>query len=134
VTKKAPSSPAPRKRSSGHESSSSTRRTPQPPPKAQPPAHTASPTPVAAPALGQILTEEQKSEYRRSYEVSSEAARKTLSPLSVRKLTPEQKDTLARVQSFLRQADEARGRDWSLAAQLARRAELLAQDLVATVR
>jgi hypothetical protein len=90
--------------------------------------------PVAAPALGQILTEEQKAVYRRSYEVSSETARKTLSSLIARQLTSEQRDTLARVQSFLRQADEAKGRDWSLAAQLARRAELLAQDLVANVR
>jgi hypothetical protein len=71
---------------------------------------------------------------RRSYQQSAQFARQTLSQLSGRALSQDQADTANRVRSFLSQADEAQSKDASVAAQLARRAELLARDLLNSFR
>jgi len=92
---------------------------PPPPSPTQPP-----------PAFGQILTPQQQTEFRRSYQQSAQFARQTLSQLSGRALSRDQADTANRIRSFLSQADEAQSKDPSAAAQLARRAELLARDLL----
>jgi hypothetical protein len=84
--------------------------------------------------LGEILTDEQKAEYRRTFQQSDSAARQLLSNITGRTLNSDQQDVLARIRSFLEQATEAANSDWSLAAQLARRAELLARDLASTIR
>jgi len=112
---------------------------PQPPSPAQV-AHPPKPKPVPAqppappPAFGQILTPQQQTELRRSYQQSAQFARQTLSQLSGRALSQDQADTANRVRSFLSQADEAQSKDPSVAAQLARRAELLARDLLNSIR
>jgi hypothetical protein len=82
------------------------------------------------PAFGQILTPQQQTEFRRSYQQSAQFARQTLSQISGRALTREQADTATRIRSFVSQADEAQANDPAVAAQLARRAELLARDLL----
>jgi len=100
-----------------------------PKPKADPVQAPAQPPP-SPPAFGQILTPQQQTEFRRSYQQSAQFARQTLRELSGRPLTRDQADTANRIRSFLSQADEAQSKDPSAAAQLARRAELLARDLV----
>ena len=92
------------------------------------------PPPPPPPAFGQILTPQQQTEFRRSYQQSAESARQTLSQLSGRPLSRDQAETANRVRSFLSQADEAQSKDPSAAAQLARRAELLARDLLNSFR
>jgi hypothetical protein len=79
--------------------------------------------------LGQLITEEQKAEYRRTYDESAGEATRLLTSFSTRKLMKDQLDTVARIRSFLQQATEARATDWSLAANLARRAAVLAREL-----
>jgi hypothetical protein len=96
--------------------------TPTPPPVVQP----APPKP----ALGQILTQQQQAEARKAYLASSQSARQALARIQGRALTRDQADSANRVRSFLSQAEEAQAKDPATAAQLARRAELLARDLV----
>lgn len=106
-----------------------------PPPKPKPePAQAPAQPPPPPPAFGQILTPQQQTELRRSYQQSAQFARQTLSQLSSRALSQDQADTANRVRSFLSQADEAQSKDPSVAAQLARRAELLARDLLNSFR
>jgi len=108
---------------------------PAPPPPAQPSATPPSPTPTPPPpAFGQILTSQQQAEFRRSYQQSAQSARQALSQVSGRPLTRDQADTANRIRSFLSQADEAQPRDPAAAAQLARRAELLARDLLSSLK
>lgn len=105
------------------------------PPKPKPEPAPAPAQPVAPPpAFGQILTPQQQTELRRSYQQSAQFARQTLSQLAGRALSQDQTDTANRVRSFLSQADEAQSKDASVAAQLARRAELLARDLLNSLR
>ena len=105
------------------------------PPKPKPiPAQAPAQPPPTPPALGQILTPQQQTEFRRSYQQSAQAARQALSQLSGRALTRDQADTANRIRSFLIQADEAQPKDPSTAAQLARRAEILARDLINSIR
>jgi hypothetical protein len=85
------------------------------------------------PVLGQMMTEEQKAEYRRMYETNANEANRILSSFSMRKLAGEQVETLARIRSFLQQAAEARMTDWPLAANLARRAAVLAIELAGRI-
>jgi hypothetical protein len=75
------------------------------------------------------MTEEQKAEYRRAYEANTTEATRVLLTVSARKLVKEQLETVTRIRSFLQQAGEARATDWSLAANLARRAAILAREL-----
>jgi hypothetical protein len=106
-----------------------------PPTKPKPePAQAPAQPPPPPPAFGQILTPQQQTELRRSYQQSAQFARQTLSQLSGRALSQDQADTANRVRSFLSQADEAQSKDPSVAAQLARRAELLARDLLNSFR
>ena len=106
-----------------------------PPPKPKPdPAQAPAQPPAPPPAFGQILTPQQQTELRRSYQQSAQFARQTLSQLSGRALSQDQAETANRVRSFLSQADEAQSKDPSVAAQLARRAELLARDLLNSFR
>ena len=105
------------------------------PPKPKPdPAPAPAQPPAPPPAFGQILSPQQQTEFRRAYQQSAQSARQTLSQLSGRALSRDQADTANRIRSFLSQADEAQAKDPSVAAQLARRAELLARDLLNSFR
>ena len=101
-----------------------------------PPAATPAPTPQPAPPpqLGEIMTAAQQSEMNRAVDQSVGAARATLARIRARRLTGDQSETAARIRTFAGQADQARKTDLRLAVQLARRAEVLARDLEASVR
>jgi hypothetical protein len=75
------------------------------------------------------MTNEQKAEYRRAYDAHASEANRILLSVSARKLVKEQIETVTRIRSFLQQAREATATDWSLAANLARRAAILAREL-----
>jgi Tfp pilus assembly protein PilF len=79
--------------------------------------------------LGQLISEEQRTEYQRAYEVDTNEANKILLSFSSRKLARDQTDSVTRIRSFLQQAAEARANDWALAANLARRAAILAREI-----
>ncbi len=102
-----------------------------PKPKPVPPAPVPTPAPAPKPpAFGEILTPQRQAEANRAYEASAKGARQSLERIGGRALTREQLDTVTRIRSFLKQAEEARAKDPGTAAQLARRAEILANDLV----
>jgi len=79
------------------------------------------------------MTEEEKAQHRRTYEANASEANRILSSLSKRKLVADQIETVARIKLLLQQAAEAVATDLSLAANLARRAALLANELTARV-
>ena len=129
ATQPAPPPPAaPKKRSSSPRTSSGASKSApsvlKPQPVETPPAGT-----MREPVLGQLITEEQKAEYRRTYDENAGEANRILLSFSAKKLLKDQVDTVARIRSFLQQAGEARSTDWSLAANLARRAVILAREL-----
>ena len=62
------------------------------------------------------------------------AARAALGRIRGRQLSSEQSETAERIKTFAEQADQARKTDLRSAVQLARRAEVLARDLEATIR
>lgn len=90
----------------------------------------------AAPALqlGEVMTPEQRAELRRAFDEGSAQARQLLGKLEGRALTAEQADSAARVKSFLSQAESLLEADPRSAAELARRAALLARDLAGGIR
>ncbi len=95
-----------------------------PPPPAPPPD---SPPP---PRLGQIFTAEQLREYRRNLDESLERVRKVLVTVVGKNLNRDLTEMVGRIQTFQRQAGQARETDLVTAVNLARRADLLAQDLL----
>jgi len=107
------------------------RRTPPPvratapPPAAIPPE-----PPPAAPRLGQIFTADQLRTYNRELEESLDRVKKVLGTVAGKNLNSEQTQMVRRIQTFQRQAEQAREQDLVTAVNLARRADLLAQDLV----
>jgi len=84
--------------------------------------------------FGQILSADEKMQYRTMYERSSSAARDILKSLTGRELAGDTQASVGRIRSFLAQAQEAATTDWSAAAQLAYRAEVLARDLVRLIQ
>ena len=80
--------------------------------------------------FGTILSADERNEYRAMYERSASAARELLKGLRARDLAGDATASVGRIRSFLEQAQEAASTDWSAAAQLAHRAEILARDLV----
>jgi type IV secretory pathway VirB10-like protein len=92
------------------------------------------PEPPSVQELGRILSPDDKARFREVYERSWLAARELLASLSGRVLTADQRDSAGRIRSFLKQAQETGASDWSAAAQLARRAEVLARDLVRVIQ
>lgn len=90
--------------------------------------------PAPAPPLGQMLSQEERTELTRSLDRNQSDARLAMSRLSGHTLTSEQLQSLNLVQALLAQADKARHTDLAMAAELARRAGLLARDLLNSVR
>jgi hypothetical protein len=86
--------------------------------------------PPAPPArLEEVLTEERRRQLETDFSRSVAQARTTLNQTNGRSLTSVQRQTSERIKTFLQQADQAKKGDLATAVQLARRAELLAQDL-----
>lgn len=114
---------------------------PQPapiPPKPKPAVQTPKPqAPAPAPAppsFGQILSPQQQTELRNSYQQNAQFARQVLGQVKGRALSREQAETANRIRSFLSQADEAQAKDPATASQLAQRAQILARDLQSALR
>ncbi len=101
------------------------------PPK---PAPTPTPSPApdvpAPPKLGQIFTADQLREYNRALDDSLERVRRVLGALAGKNLNAEQSEIANRIRTFQRQAEQAREQDLVTAVSLARRADLLANDLL----
>lgn len=94
---------------------------------AEPAAQPAPPSP--APVLEEVLPGDESRRLRQNLAAYQAAARNALAAIKGRRLSREQNETAARIQAFLRQSEEAEGRDIAAAAELARRAALLAEDL-----
>lgn len=84
--------------------------------------------------LGTVLTPQQRAEYIHALEQSLVHAEADVTSLKGKSLTTEQSAAMDRIASFINQARENRDADPALAARLAERAELLARDLVGSVR
>jgi hypothetical protein len=82
----------------------------------------------------QIYTAEERREFLRDMDDSLAKVRQALARVGNRNLSAELRDVLNRIQTFQRQAEEERDRDPAAAASLARRADLLAQDLLGRLR
>jgi hypothetical protein len=106
------------------------RRTPPPVRATAPPPVVIPPEPPPTPRLGQIFTADQLREYNRALEESLDRVRKVLGTVAGRNLNPELTQIVNRIQTFQKQAEQAREQDLVTAVNLARRADLLAQDLV----
>ncbi len=104
------------------------RRNP-PPARATQPAATAPPEVPPTPRLGQIFTAEQLREYNRALDESLDRVRRVLGTVAGRNLNPELAEIVSRIQTFQKQAEQAREQDLVTAVNLARRADLLAQNL-----
>ena len=108
---------------------------PRPTPAAPPVAPSAPPpTPIPAPSLGAILSPELRRKLDAAYQSDLTQANAVLSRLNGRTLTPEQNDTVNRARAFITQAAQYHNRDLTTAAELARRAKVLTQDLARTLR
>lgn len=118
--------PQPRRRNSRPAPASAPVNTPKAAPAEEPAA--------PAPQLGEVMTPGQRAELRRAFDEASAQARQSLSKLEGRALTAEQAESAARVKSFLSQAESLLEADLRSAAELARRAALLARDLAGAIR
>jgi hypothetical protein len=114
-------------------------RFPAPPPArpARPVANIPKPQPApnetpSAPSLrlSQTLTPEEFRRNTQDLEKYTESVKSLLAKVAGKKLTSDQKDIAERVQTYLTQAEQARDQDLVTAVNLARRADLLAKDLV----
>lgn len=116
---------------------------PPPPPRraATPPPPKPSPSPSAppnapevpqpaAPKLTQIFTDDQLKEYNKALDDSLERVRQALAVVGAKRLNREQREIAGRVQVFQKQAEMAREQDLVTAVNLAKRADILAQDLL----
>ena len=105
------------------------RTLPPAPPQAAPPAEPQVQT-SPPPQLGEILSGAQRRQYEADYAQSLSRARSALQQASGKSLSPTQRETVERIQTFIRQAEESKGKDLATALQLARRADVLGQDLL----
>lgn len=106
------------------------KRPPTPPPKVQATAPAPEPPATVAPRLGQIFTPGQLKEYNRTLQESFARVDKALARLNGKRLSPEQSETADRIRTFRKQAEQAREQDLVTAVSLAKRADLLAKDLI----
>jgi hypothetical protein len=97
-------------------------------PKPQPAPNETPSTPALR--LSQILTPEESKRNNQELDQYTESVKKALTKMAGRNLTPEQRDIAERVQTYLTQAEQAREKDLVTAVNLARRADLLAKDLL----
>jgi hypothetical protein len=101
---------------------------PVPAPPTQPPA-----PPPPSPQLGEILTDRHRNELESDLNQYLSRARAAVSRASGRPLTAAQKESVDRIKTFIQQAVEAQPKDLPSAVLLARRADLLSEELVKTL-
>lgn len=89
---------------------------------------------AAIPVLRPILTDEQKAEYLQATNESLKRARENLALLKKQPPRTLEVEDLRRIEEFIRLAEESRSVDPIRAYELARRAEVLSQDLMRRAR
>jgi hypothetical protein len=92
------------------------------------------PAPQLPPQLQEILPADRRKQYEAEYSQGMARANQALKQVSKRTLDASHQEMAARVRTFLTQAQAARGKDLSTALQLARRADLLGQELLKSLR
>jgi len=92
------------------------------------------PAPTPAPSLGAILSVEDRRRLDSQYRDDLGQANRILGRLNVKALNAEQRDSFNRAQAFILQANQYHDRDLATAAELARRARVLTQDLANSLR
>jgi hypothetical protein len=95
----------------------------------KPPVTPVQETPVS-PRLAQIFTAEQVRENTRTLDETLNRVARELAIVEGKNLTADQKETVERVRTFRKQAEQVREQDLPTAVGLARRADLLAKDLL----
>jgi hypothetical protein len=99
---------------------------PKPPPVVTPPVE-AAPVP---PKLAQMYTPEEQRENTRTLDEYLGRVDQELAKLDGKNLTAEQKETVLRIRTLRKQAEQAREQDLLTAVSLAKRADLFAKDLL----
>ena len=118
---------------------------PSPPAPPQTPKNTPPPKPAARtvtppapsvppPQIQEIISAEQRRQYETEFSESVSRADAALKRVSATTRDASQRNTADRIRTFLAQANSARGNDISTALQLARRADLLAQELLKSLK
>jgi hypothetical protein len=108
-------------------------RRPAPPPVTAPKPAAQGPVPPdapVAPKLAQMLTPEEQRENVRTLDESLDRVNRALVIVEGKNLTADQKEEAERIRTFRKQAEQAREQDLLTAVSLARRADLLAKDLL----
>src|SRR5579862_2178381 len=99
------------------------------PPKPTP--TTPAPDQPEQPTLGPIFTATEKRDYNKSIDDSLEHVRRDLAALARKNLNPDQQKEINLISTFLKQAEQAReAQDLTTAVNIAKRAEVLAADLL----
>lgn len=127
VPKPPEAKPVPRRRPKAGAKPVAKEKLPQPDPGS-------SAAPVAAPKLGEMLTDAQRADLGKQCDEALRRVNAGLAGLGDKRLSQESMDTLERVRAFVRQAEQARGRDPQSALQLAQRAEVLLADVLRSAR
>ena len=86
------------------------------------------------PKLEDLLTDAQRADLTKKCDQAMQSARNILTRLAARTLPAEAVESVSRVRVFLLQAEQARDRDPQTALQLAQRADVLARDLLRSLR
>jgi hypothetical protein len=102
-------------------------RRPQPAKPAAPPAAIETP---ATPRITQILTPEQLKETNKLLDDAMDRVQKALDALAKKRLNAEQRDRMGQIRELQTQVNKMRGEDLEAAVSQARRADLLARDLL----
>jgi hypothetical protein len=89
---------------------------------------------VESPRLGALLTPEQQRDQNVRIDRSLEDAARSLSAVEKRTLSPAQQSAVAQIRGFMAQAEQLRKSDLTGARSLAERAQLLARDLLHSLR
>lgn len=101
-----------------------------PPVTSETPAQPEAPA-APVPQLGQMLSQDQRQKYSQLIEQAIKRAQERLEVVVANpsRLNEEQRATIKRVRAFIRQAEDAKAQDLTIAKNLADRALLLAEDL-----
>jgi len=91
---------------------------------------TATPESPAPPRLAQLYSPEEQRDNTRTLDESLERVNRNVANIEGKNLTVEQRETLERIRTFKKQAEQVREQDLMTAVILARRADLLAKDLL----
>jgi hypothetical protein len=111
------------------------RRNPAPPTNPPPSPAVTPATPVTpSPPLREIISGAQRRQYEAQFSQGVTRANAALKQASARALNAGQQETAARIRTFLAQASAMREDDISTALQLVRRADLLGQELLKSLR